>query len=410
MKVLQVNKYYYRRGGTEQIFLDSVDLLRRHGHEVSVFSMKHPNNPPDADGEDFISYIDYYSGGWKAKAAQAAGVIYSREAEQKMRRLLSRGKPDVAHLHNIYHQISPSIIPVLKKAGVPIVMTLHDFKTVCPAYNLMRNGRPCEDCSGRRFYRCFLTGCLHGSRLRSLAATLEMYVHHFLWPVYRQVDLFLAPSLFLKDKIERMGFKGKVVHLPNFVSLQEYQPAFDAPERTAIFFGRLDFGKGIQTLIEAADGLEGIDVKIIGEGPARPALEEMVRRRGLRHVCFPGYLSSGPLGEEIRKALMTVLPSVYYENQPRAILESFALGKPVIAARSGGIPELVEDGQTGLLFAPGDAKTLRSQIAGLAQDDPQRRRLGENGRALVERRYSLEAHYEGLMETYERLLAARGRG
>lgn len=402
MKVLLINKYFYHRGGSEAVFFETAGLLRERGHDVSVFSMSDPRNLASPDAGDFVSRVDFDRGGSLRNRAKIPGrMLYSLEARRKLKRLLERETPDIVHAHNIHHQISPSIFPLLTARRVPIVMTLHDYKLVCPAYTLYARGRVCERCRGGRYYHGLLRRCTKDSYLKSGLSMLEMYLHHRLLRLYGHVAIFISPSLFLKAKVEAMGFPGPVVHLPSAVSTEGVRPSFAGRSKSIAYFGRLSPEKGLATLLAA---LEGTDVRchVIGDGPLKAALVREARDRGLTRLAFHGHLSPDLTREKVREARFVIVPSLWYENHPRAVTESFALGKPVIASRIGGLPELVREGETGLLFEPGNPRDLRTKILSLLPDSEKISRMGENARRRVERELHPDGYYAGLMSLYDR--------
>lgn len=400
MKVLLINKYFYPKGGAEVSFFETGRLLERRQHDVMYFSMRHPKNLPSSYSRYFTSQVDYDQGGVLAQARAAGRLLYSFEARRRLEALLRDERPDVAHLNNIYHQLSPSILHTLKQHRVPIVMTLRDYKLVCGSYLLVANGRPCEACRGGRYYHSVVKSCVKRSRTKSLLSAAEMYLHHAILRIYDLVDVFIAPSRFLQQKMADMGFQRRIEHLPNCVDVERYLPRYDAPERSIVYFGRLSEEKGLFTLLRAMRGLPDLQLKLIGDGPLRSALEEEIRQADLANVHLMGSLVGDSLHEAVSRAMFTVLPSEVYENNPRMILEGFALGKPAVASRIGGIPELVREDETGLLFPAGDADALRRAIDRLAHDATARVRMGHHARILVERDLNEARHYERLMDIY----------
>jgi len=406
MKILLVNKFFYPRGGAEKAFFDTAALLREAGHGVSFFSMSHPLNRETPDSRFFVSAVDYDApGGIVGKIRASARLLYSTEARRKLSDLLRAVRPDVVHLHNIHHQISPSILPLLKKSGIPVVMTLHDYKMVCPVYTLFRNGRICEKCGRGKYGHCIGGRCAKGSYAKSLLAAMEMFLHRTVLDLYALVDAFISPSLFLKDKMEELGFRGPIIHLPNFIRSGACEPGSGGTAGRVLYFGRLSPEKGLGTLLAAA-GRSRLSWVIAGDGPDRDELAKTIQDRALTNVSLLGYKPGEALREEIRNSMFTVLPSEWYENQPYAVMESFALGKPVVASAIGGIPELVRDGQTGLTFAPGDAAALAERAARLAGAPDRIRTMGREARRLVESEFSPAGHYRKLMDIYG--TAARG--
>jgi glycosyltransferase involved in cell wall biosynthesis len=405
MKILLINKFLYPKGGDAICALVTGELLRSKGHEVVFWGMQHPTNPGYPHADLFVDNLDLNNAGGIGKQIDiAAKLLYSVEAKNKVEALIKRiGKPDIVHLHNFAHQISPSILDVFKKHKIPVVMTMHDYKLVCVAYTLLSQGKPCEKCADGKYYQCLLEGCVKDSRAKSLLNTAEMYLHHKLLHIYDSIHTFISPSAFLKAKLEAMGFKGKVVHLPNFVCPDEFVPRYDWAERSICFVGRLSREKGIATLIEAVKGLD-VTLKIIGEGPLEEELVSSVKCQGIKNVQFMGYMTGDVLREEIRKSMFVVIPSEWYENNPLSALEAFALGKPVIGARIGGIPELVQDNETGLTFESGNAQDLADKIQTLVNQPDLIAEMGKTARLFVESELNSEKHYAQLMTIYQQAI------
>jgi len=401
MKILKVNKFFYPKGGCEVSLFDTARLLERKGHQVVFFSMHHPQNWPSPDRAFFVSRVDFDApSSFPAQVRTAMRFIYSFEAKRKITALIKKHRPDLVHLHNYHHQISPSILDSIRRFRLPTVMTLHDYKVVCPTYLLFLGRGPCEACRGGRFYQCLLRRCTKGSALKSAVNSLEMYIHKFILRTNRRIDCFISPSRFLIDKCRAMGFEGKTVCLPHFLDLKDYDPRFGFEEKVLVYFGRLSHEKGLHTLLQAVRNAP-IRLNIIGDGPFRPELEAIVQREGLKHVRFLGYMSGPALKDEIRKAMAVVLPSEWYENFPRTILEAYGLGKPVIGARIGGISELIKDGETGMTFTSGDAEDLEKKIRLLAGDPGKAEDMGSRARRFVESEFNPERFYQGLIEVYE---------
>ncbi len=402
MKVLIVNKFLYPRGGDVICALATGKLLESRGHQVIFWGMDHPGNPEYPKKNLFIDHVDFDSAkGFSNKLRIAGNVLYSREAKQKIARLIEEEKPDIAHLHNFAHQISPSILHVLQNHKVPAVMTMHDYKLVCPAYTMSRRGEYCDKCRNGRYYHCLSNKCIKNSFAKSLLGSIEMYLHHNILNIYDIIRCFIAPSQFMMKLIKKMGFTGNVVYLPNFVEFEDLKPSHDSREKSIVYFGRLSPEKGLNTLIKAMTGVNGVFLKIIGDGPIKSDLERQVKTETLTNIRFLGYRSGGELKEEIRKSLFVVVPSECQENCPRAILEAFSLGRPVIGANIGGIPELIKEGETGYLFKSGEALDLREKIEMIAAQPERIIAMGKKARELVENTFDPTRHYTGLMNLYE---------
>jgi glycosyltransferase involved in cell wall biosynthesis len=404
MKVLLVNKYFFLKGGAEASFFDTANLLEKMGHKAMFFSMQHPHNLSSTYGKYFVSNIDYGFNGFRNKISAASRLLYSFEAKKKIERLIKEEKPDIAHLHNIHHQISPSVLSSLKKFKIPIVLTLHDYKMVCPSYSMICNGETCVACRDGAYYRCFLKRCNKDSRIKSLLSTVEMYLHHKILHIYKLVDIFISPSRFLKNKLEEMGFTGDIVYLPNFIRLEEITPVYNWDERSIVYFGRLSNEKGLFDLIDAVKDIRGITLKIIGDGPLEGEIKSRIDIEGIDNVILLGYKRGEGLKNEIRKSMFVILPSTCFENNPMSIIEAFALGKPVIGSRIGGIPELVRDDVTGLSFEAGNPEDLRIKIRYLINNLGKAVEMGKNARLFVEKEFAAKNHYQGLIKIYNQVV------
>jgi len=403
VKILLANKYFYRKGGSDTSFYETGRLLEKRGHKVIYFSMKHPRNLASPYERYFVSNVDYEKDGIRNGVNASLKLLYSVEAKRKLEALIRDERPDVAHLHSVYHQISPSIIHSLKKNNVPVIMTLHDYKMVCASYSMLNNETACEACKNGRYYHCFLKGCVKASRAKSVLNTIEMYLHHKFLHIYDLVNLYISPSKFLKNKIIEMGFKREVTLLPYFMVLNEHIPQYSCKRKNIIYFGRLSREKGIITLIDAVKGLN-TTLEIIGEGPIKERLEAKVKSQGLSNVKILGYKLGNDLKNAIRDSMFVVVPSEWYENYPFSVIESFSLGKTVIGSKIGGIPELVKDNDTGLTYEPGNVQDLKTKIQQLLSDPSTTLRMGKNGRDFVEQELNEQKHYQRLVEIYHRAI------
>jgi glycosyltransferase involved in cell wall biosynthesis len=402
LKVLQINKFFFLKGGAERYFFQLSELLGSKGHEVIPFAMQDRRNLPSPFADRFVSHVALNgSGTTPGRIKTAFRVLYSLEARQKLGALVRQENPNVAHLHNIAHQLSPSIIGVLKRAGIPMVQTLHDYKLACPAYLMIARGEPCEACVPGKFYNVLVNKCTQDSLTASAVSCLEMYLHR-LMKTYSNVDAFLCPSRFIMDIMKRAGFsEDKLFHVPNFLDTGTYEPSFKR-SGYCIYVGRLSREKGLDVLLDARRRVKHPDLVVVGDGELREELER--RASNGNGVSFSGFLSKERLAKVWRGAAFTVVPSVWYENFPYAILESFAFGKPVIASRIGGMPELVKDGETGLLVEPGNSEELAEKISYLISKPEEVWRMGQMARRTLEEQYSVEKHYESIMSLYERML------
>jgi len=405
VRILQIQTYHYRRGGDSTYMFNLSRLLENRGHEVVHFAMRHPDNLPSPFAKYFVGEIDFPALLERPTPPALLRVlgrsIHSREAKRKIARLIEETRPDIAHIHNLHAHLTTSILSPLKKAGIPIVWTLHDYKLVCPNSDLLSGEEICERCIPNRFHNIVLRRCKKGSLGASFVAML-IALYDRLTRVPGRVDRFIAPSRFLENKLIEAGFDpGKIRWLPNFVEAESRDAV---PEGDYfLYFGRLSREKGIDILIRAAARLGRGRLRILGDGPERPALERLAAEQGAADIEFLGRRS----GEELRQILcgaqFAVLPSRWYENLPFSVMEAFASGKPVVASDLGGIPEMVDDGVNGFLFPSGDEEALADRIATLLDSPGLREEMGRKGREKAIELYGPEYHYERIMQIYREL-------
>ena len=413
MKILMCNSFNYLRGGAERCFIELSELLTERGHEVIPFCMEDERNLPSPYAAYFTSHIDFptqmQKQGIKPKLTALARVIYSREAQRNIARLIADTQPDIAHVHGIAHETSPSILPVIRRAGIPIVQTLHDYKLICPNTTFVSHGEICESCRGHRYYNVARKRCKRDSLAASTLAAIEMYAHKATQIYERHVDTFIAPSAFLRDKVAEYGIKNSVVHIPNFIDASSFPPHYE-PENYFVYCGRFTQEKGILTLLAAMKHVSTGHLYIAGRGDLEPTMRDFLRDKDIENVTFLGHLNTAKLIELVQKALFMVTPSEWYENYPMSVLEAFSCGTPVVGANIGGIPEQVIDGQTGLLFASGNVDDLAQKMNQLLQAPDYAVTLGRNARRQVEKINSPDEHYKQTLDVYQSVLAeAHGR-
>lgn len=404
-RLLAINNYFYRRGGAESVFLDHMQLFADAGWQVAPFAMQGGKNLPSDWDEYFVSEIELgHQPGLVTKLNHARKIIYSHEAQRNISALIERFKPQVAHAHNVYHHLSPAIFKTLKAAGVPTVMTAHDLKIACPAYNMLSRGTVCEKCKGGNITNVVLNRCAKGSLALSGLLLVETSVHRALGLYRHYLDRIIVPSRFYLDKFVEWGWpKEQLIYIPNFVD-----PGFLAEEARAegdyfLFAGRLSPEKGIHTLIEAV-ALTGQRLVVAGSGPDEALLRQRAEQSGAA-VEFAGHVSGAALRQLMGSAKALVLPSQWYENAPVSVLEAYGLGRPVIGAEIGGIPELVRDGETGLLARSGDVHSLAAALSRMDGLGATRRaQMGAAGKAWVSVEFSAHAYRARMTELYGELV------
>ncbi|ACA19300.1 glycosyl transferase group 1 [Methylobacterium sp. 4-46] len=410
LRLLSVNNYFYRRGGADVVFLEQNELFEAAGWEVAPFAMQHPQNLPTPWASYFVDEIELGRRYGVGRSITNAGrVMYSLQARSRLAKLLDRFRPDIAHIHNIYHHLSPSILPLMRARGIPIVMSVHDMKLVCPAYTAFRDGQVCRACQGAKLYNAVRYRCLKGSRLLSGFVALETSLHRLLGLYASNVSRFVVPSRYYRDILLEAGWPSeKVAHVPNFVDPSHYDPSPEIGDRF-VYFGRLDRLKGIETLLRAA-AQAGVPLTLAGRGPDEDSFRQLAESLG-SDVHFAGHLDRPGLAALLRTARAAVLPSVWNENAPVSVLEAYAAGRPVIASRIAGIPELIREGETGVLVPPGNVAALADALSDFAAMPPGRvAALGAAARAWAARDFSPEAYRSRVLGLYAELGVSEGTG
>jgi glycosyltransferase involved in cell wall biosynthesis len=402
-RLLSINNYYYHRGGSEAIFFEHNRMLAELGWDVVPFSMQHASNLPTPWSGYFVADLDTHGAySLKQKLTRLPKVIYSFEARRRLGELVDRARPDIAHGHNIYHHISPSILGMLKQRGIPTVLTLHDLKIACPAYNMLAPDGICERCKGGKLYNVVRNRCINGSAAMSLVVMMEAVVHQLLGSYRRQVDCFVVPSRFYIEKFAEWGWEpARFRHVPNFVDVERYEPRFE-PGEAFLYFGRVIRQKGVATLIRAAAAAHS-KLLVAGTGPELDEMRALAAQLNA-DVTFLGHLGGQQLHDVIRSCRAVVLPSEWYENAPVSLLEAYALGKPVIGARIGGIPELIRANETGACFESGNVESLRTALEDFTARAPQQLAdMGRAGRRWVVEDFTVAMYRQRIMSVYRDL-------
>ncbi|MDD5027117.1 MAG: glycosyltransferase family 4 protein [Candidatus Omnitrophica bacterium] len=399
MKILMCHKFHFVAGGAEVYLFDLCAGLKDLGHTVINFSTQNPRNLASRYSEYFTKSADLFS------IASAARFVYSLGSSRDIAKLIDEYHPDLAHIHNIYHQISPSILRVLAKNKIPAVMTLHDYKLICPNYSLFTRGEPCERCKGGRYYNAVRYKCLKDSYLKSSLAGLEAYFAKQLKIYEKNIALFIAPSRFVRDKMIKFGLDAhKVSYLPYAVNLESFKPGFELG-KYILYVGNLSVKKGIKLFLESLRGLAPVPaVKIAGDGPLGRDLPVLISRLGLKNVELLGFKSRDELSGIIRNALFVVVPSLWPEVSGLTIYEALSCGKCVVASARGGIPELIEDKVHGLLFDPSEPESLKAKISWLINNPDKIMEFGRNGPEKIASINNRKIHYERLSGLYSGLV------
>ena len=401
MKILMVNKFLYPRGGSESYMLYLAEHLKRMGHEVEFFGMYDKGNTVGNSIGLYTQNMDFHSKGL-ARLLYPFKIIYSFEAKKKIMQVIDDFKPDVVHMNNINFQLTPSIIDGIKKKGVPVVQTVHDYQMICPnhlLYNFDKNV-PCERCINGAHIHCIKNKCIHGSFVKSVLGVVEAKLYSLL-KTYKKVDLFVCPSNFLENKLlsSREYYKGKTVTIHNFINKEKFAGTHRKEDSYVVFVGRLSKEKGIANIAGTAKLLPKYTFIIAGSGPDEDMLKD------IPNIKLAGFLTGDKLTELMGNAKVLLLPSVCYENCPLSILEAHCMGVPVVTMNSGGMAELVKDGVTGTLVNEPTPEGIAEKLRETLENEDYYNILRENCKNEKDNVLSVESYADILIKEYEKLVA-----
>ena len=382
MKILFGHNFYRSAGGEDEIFREEAALLRQAGHVVVEYTRT--NTEIQTDG-----VLDRFR--------LASDTVWARSETEHLAAELSRSFPDVAHFHNTFPLISPAAYHVCRKAGVPVVQTLQNYRLLCPSANLFREGRVCEKCIDGSLLNSLRHRCYRGSLGATAAVATMLTVHRALGTWQDMVDLYIAPSEFVRRKFIDAGLPAdRIVVKPN--SINPDPGVRHEPGDRAVYVGRFWPEKGTGTMIAAWKKLNGLPLDIVGDGPERPDLEAAAA--GCPNLRFLGRLPREETLAAIKRARFLVFPSEWYEGLPMTIVEAFACGVPVIASRLGTMEEVIEHGRTGLHFEAGNPDDLAAKVEWATANPEAMAKMGRAARAEFEAKYTAERNCARLMEIY----------
>ena len=398
MKILIVNKFHYLKGGSEKYYFDLANLLKEHGHEVAFFSMKDDKNIETGCKEYFVENSDMNS----KNPFKALDVIYSKNNEKIMEKALDDFKPDVVHLNNFQRQLSASIIKPIKKRNIPIVFTAHDLQAICPSIVMLDNNKDiCEKCIRGKYSNCMKNNCIKGSKLKSVLGAIEGKYYRKNKIYIDKINKIITPSDFYKLKLIEDGIpKENIESIHNFINLENYNVKVE-DEGYALYFGRLIKEKGIFTLLNAFEKIKDKKLFIAGDGPDLEKIKEYINENSMNNIELLGFLNAEQVKEHVRKSKFVVVPSVWYENCPYSILETLAMGKPIIGSNLGGIPELVKNNKNGLIYKYNNVDELTEKMNKLFEDKNLADELGKEAKKIAEEEFSKERYYTEIINIYE---------
>lgn len=409
MKILQINNYNYLKGGSEKVYQVTIELLKANGHQVKYFSVANPENEELCDGYamDIQKWSDVKGLGGKLKGVR--NFIYNRQVARQLDSYLQEFHPDVAHLHIFYGSLSNAIVDVLRKHHIPMIQSVHEFRLLCPAYTCLDpHLEICEKCAKETLkFSCVLKRCIKNSLPMSIIAAMECFVRDVFYSYQKNISAFIMVSRFIENKhIDYFPqIASKCHQIYNSIDV-DYYGKFVTPvcckERCYLYLGRLSYEKGIKTLINVFKTKPHLHLKIVGTGIAEDELKEYVRKLGLSNIEFLGFVSGEKLLNIVSAARFTMVPSEWYENNPLSIIESLALGTPVIGSDIGGIPELIVEGKNGFLHNPKDEQSV-SEALKRAEDlnAEEYESFCKFSIKMARERFDNKVYYQKLMELYK---------
>lgn len=401
MKILMVNKFLYPNGGSETYMLKLGQNLQLLGHEVQYFGMQDKRNIVGNKSNAYSANANFHSeaGGILEKAKLAMRTVYSSEARRQIRKVLEQFKPDVVHMNNINFQLTPAIFYEVKNFGIALVQTIHDVQFVCPNHRfyIEHTGKICEDCRNGSYWKCIKNKCLHGSTPKSILAAIESYYYH-IRNTYNLVDLYICPSQFISEQIISGGIDPKRIQVMyNFSDKIDNIPKMECNKKYALYFGRLSAEKGVGTLLSVCKELSEIQFVFAGRGSLERELKSASET--YPNIQFVGFKKAKELQGLIAGARFSIYPSEWYENCPLSVIESQALGTPVIGSDLGGTKELIDHEKTGLIFEGCNGKTLKNAILRLWKDEDLALQLREN--CLNKQSNTIDTYSELLIDQYK---------
>ena len=394
-----VNKFLYPRGGSESYMLYLAEHLKKIGHEVEYFGMYDKNNTVGNSAGLYTQNMDFHSKGI-GRFLYPFKIIYSFEAKKKIMQVIDDFKPDIVHMNNINFQLTPSIIYGIKKKGIPLVQTVHDYQMICPnhlLYNFDKN-TPCEKCVKSSHINCIKNKCIHGSTVKSILGVIEAKFYSWL-RTYKNVDLFVCPSNFLENKLlsAKEYYAGKTKTIHNFINKEKFANTDRKEDSYVVFVGRLSKEKGIENIAGTAKLLPEYTFVVAGSGPDEGMLKD------IPNIKLAGFLTGEKLTKLMGNAKVLLLPSVCYENCPLSILEAHCMGVPVVTMNNGGMAELVKDGITGSLVNEPTPEGIAFKLKEIIENEDYYNTLNENCKNEKDNILSVETYADILIKEYEKL-------
>lgn len=402
LKILLAHKFHKLTGGAEIFYFEVARVLKENGHKVAFFTTHDEDNISTGDPTYTVNAPDYSSNSFLKKVSGSTDIFFSGAKKQKMLEAIDEFKPDIIHAFAIHVHLTPSVLEAAKERNVPVVMSCNDYKHICPNYKIFDGKKVCEACKGERFYNAVLKKCCKDSIIFSTASMVESYIHKHKGVYENLVDKYLFASQFMLDKTKQFWADKDVSYgiLKNPFDSSDYQPKYSGDY--ALYFGRIISEKGVDKIVEAAKSTDVL-IKIVGDGPDLEALKNLCASENISNIEFLGAKWGDELKSVLLNAKFVIIPSLWHENFPYVIFQSFASGKPVIGSDRGGIPELIGNDK-GIIFDPDNVPELVHAMNQLWSDNDKCSEIGQLARTYIEENFTDEVFYKKIIENYESVI------
>jgi glycosyltransferase involved in cell wall biosynthesis len=409
MRVILAHKFFHLTGGSEVFYFETGKILQEMGHEVAFFSTTSDKNIPTSYNNYFVNVIDFNRASIREKIGFFPSIFHNSEAAKNFEKLIIDFKPDLINVFAFYGHLSPSILKVAKKYRIPVVNTCNDYKHLCTNYKFFHHGKNCFDCQKYGPIMATVNKCCHDSFLTSLTSTLEAYYYNTIGVYSSLINhynfaseyMMNATKLYWKDRDVSCSLVKNPFYISDYKKLQEF------PEEKGylLYFGRLVEEKGLEKLLSAMKLVKSdITLKIVGVGASEMGLKNIVESFGLKNVEFLGEIWGENLQKIISESIATIIPSIWQENYPYAVLQSFAMERAVLGSDRGGIPEMVINHKHGLIFNPDSIQDIAEKINFAVSNPSLLKKWGKDSRSWVSHELSKENFYNSLMESYRQVI------
>ncbi len=409
LTIFQVSRFFNDVGGAQSCFIALNELLQDKDHKVIVLAARHNKNIQSVYNKYFVkrfSQDDYNTMSPIDNVMAVINSIWAIDVYVNAKKLIKKYKPDIADIHNIYYQISPSIFSSVSNYDIPIVQHLHDYSMYCINGVCEINESTCTKCMHNNYYYAVKNKCYLNSTIKSIVGVTSHILNKDLLKYQKHINKFIVTSHFQRKFLSSWGLsEDKMEVLPLFFDKDKYPIIQDSREENIILFsGEMKYRKGPTLIYELAKRMKNIQFVLAGRGPYTEILSLRAKNENINNLIFYDYLDKAELFQIVSKSLLIIMPSLFYESFGRVIIEAFAHGKPVVGSRIGSIPEIIKDSYNGFTFEPGNILDLFEKVDFLVKNTKLRHEMGFNARRDYLLKYSKDIYYNNLMKIYKSIL------